>query len=63
QHFKPALADLVVARLAPVTARMRGYLADPAQLDAILADGAGQARAIAEPILAETKKIVGFWPG
>jgi tryptophanyl-tRNA synthetase len=63
QNFKPALADLLVARLAPISAQMRGFLADPAQIDRILADGADQARAIADPILAETKKIVGFWPG
>ncbi|HUO11808.1 MAG TPA: tryptophan--tRNA ligase [Caulobacteraceae bacterium] len=63
QNFKPALTDLVVARLAPVSARMRGYLADPGQIDGILANGAERARAIADPILAETKRIVGFWPG
>jgi tryptophanyl-tRNA synthetase len=63
QNFKPALTDLLVARLAPVTARMRGYLADPGQIDRVLADGAERARAIAEPVLAETRRIVGFWPG
>jgi tryptophanyl-tRNA synthetase len=63
QNFKPALTDLVVARLAPISARMRGYLADPGQIDRILSDGADKARAIASPILAETKRIVGFWPG
>jgi tryptophanyl-tRNA synthetase len=63
QNFKPALTDLVVARLAPVSARMRGLLADPGQIDGILAEGAEKARAIAEPILADTKRIVGFWPG
>jgi tryptophanyl-tRNA synthetase len=63
QNFKPALTEMLVARLAPVSAQMRGYLADPAQIDAILAEGAEQARAIADPILAETKRIVGFWPG
>ena len=42
---------------------MRGLLADPAQIDGVLAEGAEKARALAEPILAETKKIVGFWPG
>ena len=63
QNFKPALTDLVVARLAPVTARMRGLLADPGQIDRVLTDGAERARAIADPILAETKRIVGFWPG
>jgi tryptophanyl-tRNA synthetase len=63
QNFKPALTDLLVARLTPVTASMRGLLADPAQIDRILAEGAERARTIAEPILAETKRIVGFWPG
>ncbi|MGH6957173.1 MAG: tryptophan--tRNA ligase, partial [Caulobacteraceae bacterium] len=63
QSFKPALTDLLIARLAPVSARMRGYLADPAQIDRVLAEGAERARAIAAPILADTKRIVGFWPG
>jgi tryptophanyl-tRNA synthetase len=63
QSFKPALTDLLVSRLAPVSARMRGLLADPGQIDAVLADGAEKAAAIADPILAETKRIVGFWPG
>jgi len=63
QNFKPALADLVVSRLAPVSAKMRGFLADPGQIDSILAEGAAKARAIAEPVLAETRKVVGFWPG
>ncbi|MBV9997073.1 MAG: tryptophan--tRNA ligase [Caulobacteraceae bacterium] len=62
-RFKPALAELLTARLAPVTAEMRRLLADPAQIDRVLADGAERARAVAEPILAETKRIVGFWPG
>jgi tryptophanyl-tRNA synthetase len=63
QNFKPALTDLLIARLAPVTSRMRGLMADPGQIDGVLAEGAEKARALAEPILAETKKIVGFWPG
>jgi tryptophanyl-tRNA synthetase len=63
QNFKPALADLLIARLAPVSAQMRGFLADPGQIDRVLADGAERARAIAEPVLAETRRIVGFWPG
>ena len=63
QNFKPALTDLLIARLAPVSSRMRGLLADPGQIDEVLTEGAEKARAIAEPILAETKRIVGFWPG
>ena len=59
-EFKPALADLVVEKLAPVSDRMRRLIADPAEIDRILADGAARARAIAAPILEETKRIVGF---
>ena len=61
--FKPALADVMVAALAPVGDAMRRLMADPAEIDRILADGADRARAIAAPILAETRKIVGFWAG
>ena len=35
-------------------------MADPGQIDGVLAEGAERARALAEPILAETKEIVGF---
>jgi tryptophanyl-tRNA synthetase len=59
--FKPALADLVVERLSPVSAQMRRLMADPAEIDRVLAAGAERARSIAAPILTETKDIVGFW--
>ena len=59
--FKPKLADLAVAVLAPVSERMRSFLADPAQIDAILAAGAERACDEAAPVLAEVKKVVGFW--
>jgi tryptophanyl-tRNA synthetase len=59
-RFKPALADLAVAKLAPIAGEMRRLLADPAHIDAILADGAKRADAIAQPVLADVKKIVGF---
>ena len=59
--FKPALADLAVSVLAPVGERMRRLLADPAEIDRILAKGAEKARETAAPTLAETKKLVGFW--
>jgi tryptophanyl-tRNA synthetase len=58
--FKPALADLAVAHLAPITARMAGYMADPAEIDRILGAGAERAAALAEPILARTYEIVGL---
>jgi tryptophanyl-tRNA synthetase len=59
--FKPALADLMVAHLAPITSRYRDYLADPGEIDRVLADGAARAAAIAAPVMADVRRIVGFW--
>ena len=63
QNFKPALAELLVRRLAPVAQDMRRLMSDPGEIDRVLAAGADRARAIAVPILEDTKRIVGFWPG
>ena len=59
--FKPALADLAVAHLSPITEKMREYLADPAEIDRILKDGGERADAIARPIISDVRKIMGFW--
>jgi len=59
-QFKGQLAELAVTKLAPITARMRELMADTPALDAILKDGAEKARAVAQPILKETQKRVGF---
>ena len=58
--FKGELADLAVAKLAPLASEMRRLLADPAEIDRILAQSAEKARAIAAPVMAETKRLVGF---
>jgi tryptophanyl-tRNA synthetase len=58
--FKDALAELAVSKLIPIGAEMRRLLADPVEIDRILAEGAARAHAIADPILAKTKDIVGF---
>ena len=58
--FKPALADLAVARLAPISTEMSRLMADTTEIDRILARGAEQARAITAPILARTYEIVGM---
>ena len=58
--FKPALVDLAVAELAPISARMGELMADPAEIDRLLGTGADKAAAIAEPILARTYEIVGL---
>ena len=58
--FKRELAELAVAKLAPLNAEMRRLLADPAQIDAILADGAERAAAIAAAVLDEVRGACGF---
>jgi tryptophanyl-tRNA synthetase len=58
--FKKALADVAVAKLAPITSEMSRLSAEPAEIDRILADGARRAQAIARPIMDEVKDIVGF---
>jgi tryptophanyl-tRNA synthetase len=59
-RFKPALADLAVARLSPITTEMNRLMRDPAEIDRILGDGADRAEALARPILDRTKDIVGM---
>jgi tryptophanyl-tRNA synthetase len=59
-EFKPRLAELAVAELAPITRRMNELTADPTEIDRLLGSGAEKAAAIAEPILARTYEIVGM---
>ena len=58
--FKTALAELAVARVGPVNAEMSRLLADPKEIDRVLADGAARARVLAAPIMRQVKDIVGF---
>ncbi len=58
--FKKALTEVAVAKLSPISAEMQRYMDDPAQVDAILREGAERADAIAQPILDEVKDVVGF---
>ncbi|CAN0482002.1 unnamed protein product, partial [Laminaria digitata] len=58
--FKPALADLAIEKLAPISDEMRKLMADPGHIDGILADGAERARALTDPILREVHEIVGL---
>lgn len=62
-RFKPALADLAVAKLEPISLEMSRLMQDPAEIDRILAKGADKANAIAQPILDKTYDIVGFVRG
>lgn len=58
--FKPALAELVVEKIAPISAELHRLEGDPAYLEGILAKGAERASAVAEPTVAEVKEIVGL---
>jgi tryptophanyl-tRNA synthetase len=58
--FKEALSALLVERLGPIAAETRRWLDDPATIDAVLRDGAERAAAIADPIVAEAERLVGF---
>jgi tryptophanyl-tRNA synthetase len=58
--FKPALADLAVAKLSPITTEMSRLMQDPAEIDRILGEGADRADAIAQPILDQVHDITGM---
>jgi tryptophanyl-tRNA synthetase len=58
--FKPALADLLVAKLSPITAEMRRLKDDPGYIDQVLADGSARAQVIAAETMKAVKDIVGF---
>jgi tryptophanyl-tRNA synthetase len=59
--FKPALADLAVAKLGPVADTMRRLMNDPSEVDRVLKTGGERANAIAAPIMEDVRRIVGFW--
>jgi len=59
-QFKPKLADLAVSVLSPINAEMNRLMADVAEIDRILGDGADRAAAIANPILERTFDIIGM---
>jgi tryptophanyl-tRNA synthetase len=60
-EFKPALIEVAVAHLEPITTRMSVLMNDTSEIDRILADGNAKANAIASKTLQETQKIMGFW--
>ncbi len=58
--FKAKLAEVMVAHLAPITAKIRVLMADTAELDRLLARGAEKAAAIADEVLRDVKDSVGL---
>ena len=58
--FKPALADALIALIAPLRARLEEFRRDPAELDRILAAGAERATELGAPTLAAAYDAVGL---
>jgi tryptophanyl-tRNA synthetase len=58
--LKGEVAEVVIEALRPIRERYHELLADPVELDRILALGAERARAVAEPKIDEVKHKVGF---
>ncbi len=58
--FKPALGELLVETLRPISARLRELLGDREELDAILARGSARAREIGCPTLDATYAALGL---
>jgi tryptophanyl-tRNA synthetase len=58
--FKTALTELVVTKLAPIASETSRLLSDKAALVGLLRVGAERAAAIADPIVNEAERLVGF---
>ncbi len=58
--LKRAVADAVVTELEPLQRRYAELAADPAAVDAVLADGAARARAAGAPVLDRARRAIGL---
>ena len=58
--FKPDLADLAVAKLAPIRNEMTRLLDDRSAIDAVLNKGAEKARDLAAPVLRRAQEAMGL---
>ena len=60
--LKAAAAEAVTGVLAPLQERYDALRADEAALEAVLAEGAEKARALARPVLADVREAMGVGP-
>ncbi|MCH4548445.1 tryptophan--tRNA ligase [Rhizobium changzhiense] len=58
--FKPALVDLAINVLAPITGEMRRLMDDTSHIDAILRKGGERARTRAEVTMQQVRDVIGF---
>jgi tryptophanyl-tRNA synthetase len=59
-QFKPALADGVIALIAPIRQRLEELRGDPDELDRILAAGSDRAAQLGAPVLEQARAAVGL---
>ena len=60
--LKKAVVEAVLEAVGPFRERLHQYLADPGELDAVVARGAVRAREVASMTLADVYEKVGFLP-
>ena len=58
--FKPALADALIALLAPLRSKLDEFRRDPGELDRLLEKGSDRAAALAAPTLEQAMAAVGL---
>ena len=59
-QFKPALAEVAVEHLSPITSEIARLMDSPDEIDAVLGKGANRAAEIAEPVLQGAYDIAGM---
>ncbi|MFN2110013.1 MAG: tryptophan--tRNA ligase, partial [Anaerolineae bacterium] len=59
-HLKQEVAEVVIEALRHIRERYLTFIADPAELDRLLAMGAERAHAVADPKIREVKRKIGF---
>ena len=62
-EFKGALADAVIAHLAPISRKMAEFKDDRAYLEGLLRQGSERAGEIARQNITQIKNIMGFLQG
>ena len=58
--FKPALAELAVEVVGPITGEMNRLMQDTGHIDAVLREGGAKAREMAEGTMRDVRRVVGF---
>ena len=59
-YLKTSLTELLIEKICPIGNEMKKIMNDKSYIDNILNNGALRAREISEPVLIETKKIIGL---